>query len=115
MRDGLGLRREDVNIESTLIVNIKKTSEFDIYIGRKHKIPHHYGNPFIIGVHGDREEVITKFRLWLKGVAYTHIEPERRKWILNHLGDLRDKVLGCYCKPERCHGDVYVELLREGY
>ena len=25
--------------------------------------------------------------------------------------ELRDKTLGCWCKPERCHGDILVELL----
>jgi hypothetical protein len=27
------------------------------------------------------------------------------------LHELKDKRLGCYCKPLACHGDVYVELL----
>jgi hypothetical protein len=26
---------------------------------------------------------------------------------------LRGKVLGCWCKPENCHGDVILKLLKE--
>ena len=33
---------------------------------------------------------------------------------LHHsLNDLRDKTLGCFCKPRACHGDVLVRLLNE--
>lgn len=33
--------------------------------------------------------------------------------LYNDLDELEGKVLGCWCKPERCHGDVLMELLRE--
>ena len=26
---------------------------------------------------------------------------------------LKGKKLGCWCKPERCHGDVIVKLIEE--
>lgn len=29
------------------------------------------------------------------------------------LGELRGKVLGCWCHPKPCHGDVLVKLIRE--
>lgn len=43
-----------------------------------------------------------------------------RLWLLNSpaglrlqedIDELRGKVLGCFCKPNPCHGDVLVELL----
>ena len=43
-----------------------------------------------------------------------------REWLLHTKGgrslqedidELRGKVLGCFCKPHPCHGDVLVELL----
>lgn len=40
-----------------------------------------------------------------------------KKYILNTpslyeaLPELSGKVLGCWCKPERCHGDIIIELL----
>lgn len=80
----------------TVVVNIKH-SKFDVYIGR----PSEWGNPFIIGKDGNREEVVSKYRERLLK------NPE----LLNRLHLLRGKRLGCYCKPELCHGDVLVELI----
>jgi hypothetical protein len=31
--------------------------------------------------------------------------------LMNSLHELKGKTLGCWCKPERCHGDVLVELV----
>ena len=96
-------------MSETKVVNLKK-EPYDIYIGRtRHK--YHYGNLFRIGPDGTRTIVIEKFRFWIKGIAYRDIEPERREWIIKTMESLRRKKLGCYCKPEACHGDVYVELL----
>jgi hypothetical protein len=79
----------------TTVVN-KMFHKFDVYIGRGSK----WGNPFIIGTDGDREEVIKKYKEYiLKNEALKDIE------------ELRDKVLGCYCHPLPCHGDVLIELL----
>jgi len=80
----------------TSVVNLRQSS-FDIYIGR----PSRWGNPFIIGKHGDREEVIEKYRLWIQ------LQPK----LLAALPELRGKALGCFCAPLPCHGDVLVELL----
>jgi hypothetical protein len=33
---------------------------------------------------------------------------------MNDLPELKDKILGCYCKPLSCHGDIlkkYVEKI----
>lgn len=39
------------------------------------------------------------------------IDPARRKWILNHLDELRGKDLACWCKPgEPCHADVLLRM-----
>ncbi|MHB8407806.1 MAG: DUF4326 domain-containing protein [Acidiferrobacterales bacterium] len=29
---------------------------------------------------------------------------------MSALGELRGKVLGCWCSPQACHGDVLEEL-----
>lgn len=73
------------------VVNCKK-SEYDIYIGR----PSKWGNPFIIGVHGKRQEVINKYQLWLS----------EQDNLLKVLPELFNKKIGCYCKPQICHGDI---------
>lgn len=80
----------------TVVVNCRRDT-YDIYIGRGSP----YGNPFKIGVHGSREEVITKYRKW----ALT--QPA----LLGTIEALRGKRLGCWCKPQACHGDVLVEIL----
>jgi len=35
--------------------------------------------------------------------------------LLKELEKLRGKILGCWCKPKACHGDVIIELLDENY
>lgn len=78
-----------------LVVNLRK-EEYDIFIGR----PSKWGNKFVIGKDGTREEVIAKYKEWLL---------EQPK-LLNELSELKDKVLGCYCDPLPCHGDILAEL-----
>lgn len=50
-----------------------------------------------------REEAISKYREWIL------TQPA----LLERLPELRGKVLGCWCKPNACHGDVLLELLGE--
>lgn len=70
---------------------------FDVFIGR----PSKWGNPFVIGKDGSRTEVIRKYRAWIV------TQPR----LMASLPELKDKILGCYCKPLACHGDVLVDLL----
>jgi hypothetical protein len=80
----------------TLVVHCK-LSKYDVYIGR----PSIWGNPFQIGKDGTREEVLEKYRTWLKS------KPDLLRMIKR---ELRGKVLGCWCKPKACHGDVLAAL-----
>lgn len=80
------------------VVHCKK-ARFDTYIGR----PSKWGNPFSIGKDGSREDVISKYREWI--VAQPHL--------MEKLHELRGKVLGCWCAPQPCHGDVLIELMKE--
>jgi len=73
-----------------------KQEPHDIYIGR----PSRFGNPFVIGRDGTREEVIAKYEAWLR------TQPE----LMAALPALRGKVLGCWCSPQACHGDVLARL-----
>jgi len=70
---------------------------YDVLIDRTTK----WGNPFKIGADGTRSEVIEKFREW----ALLNNE------FMESLDELDGKVLGCWCKPNACHGDVIVELV----
>ena len=80
------------------VVNLRK-EKYDVYIGRGSK----WGNQFVVGRDGSREEVIAKYKEWIL----------KNDELLSSLGELKGKVLGCYCKPLRCHGDVLVELIEE--
>lgn len=33
--------------------------------------------------------------------------------LYNSLDELKGKELGCWCKPNRCHGDILIKLLNE--
>lgn len=37
----------------------------------------------------------------------------RTQFTPNELRELKGKVLGCWCTPQRCHGDVLIKLYRE--
>ena len=78
------------------VVHCKK-APYDVYIGR----PSKWGNPFVIGTHGDRDEVCERFK--------NEILPK-----LN-VSSLRGKHLVCFCKPQRCHGDDILEKANATY
>lgn len=63
--------------------------------------PSKWGNPFKIGVDGDRDEVILKYHLWIM----------KQPQLMASLNELDGETLGCYCKPKNCHGDVLVYLI----
>lgn len=92
----------------TKVVHVYR-DKYDVYIGR----PGPFGNPFSHLPYANakyivatREEAVASFR----------------NYFYNHRGlqekvrdELRGKILGCYCKPLSCHGDVYVEFLEGGH
>lgn len=79
----------------TRVVHCKK-DPYDVYIGR----PSKWGNPFIIGRDGNRDEVVRKYRKYLLD----------RLELVEALPELKGKTLGCWCAPQACHGDVLEEL-----
>lgn len=76
---------------SSPVVHCKRES-YDVLIDRTTV----WGNPFRIGPDGDRDQVIAAYE------AHLRFSPELRK----RLPELRGKVLGCWCAPQPCHGDV---------
>lgn len=63
-----------------------------------------FGNPFIIGKHGTREEVCDKFDAWIK------TNPQLTERIKK---TLRGKSLACWCAPNRCHGETILRIANE--
>lgn len=88
-------------MSSTKVVNIKRNEPYDVYIGR----PSIFGNRFVIGVDGDRQAVIARYR----EEFYARYEVD--EWFRAQVRALEGKRLGCFCKPLSCHGDVIVECL----
>ena len=89
----------------TKLVNMKN-EPYDIYIGRGSK----WGCPFTIikdrptlakEIVDTKEEALSKYKEYVLG------SPE----LMGSLDELEGKTLGCFCKPEKCHGDILLELL----
>lgn len=85
----------------TEVVHKRNAGPDAIYIGR----PSRWGNPFVVGQDGTRQQVIEKYRehLWvlIKNGDIT----------LDDLMSLRGKQLACWCKPQACHGDVLAKAI----
>lgn len=81
----------------TTVVNIRK-EKCDIYIGRGSK----WGNPFPMKDKSEAE----RNRTCEEYIAWFWTQPQ----LINSIHELKGKVLGCYCKPLRCHGDFLAEL-----
>lgn len=80
---------------ATRVVHCKQ-SHYEVYIGRGSV----WGNPFIIGQDGTREEVVERYEEYILG------QPK----LLGRLRELKGRVLGCWCAPLPCHGDVLARL-----
>ena len=63
-----------------------------VYVGR----PSKWGNPFVIGRDGTRDEVIAKYREWIL----------QQPALMASLHEVRGRDLICWCAPESCHADV---------
>lgn len=94
----------------TQVVHVRKSPFVQfasncVYIGRDYLEfkDEGWGNPFHIGVDGNRKEVLAKYREWVL----------KQPHLLARLHELNGKVLGCWCKPYACHGDVLRELIDE--
>jgi hypothetical protein len=68
-----------------------------VYIGRGSP----WGNQFVIGPDGDRDEVCDKHQ------AYVDSTPGLKARIRK---ELRGRDVVCFCKPKRCHGDYLVKV-----
>lgn len=101
----------------TTVINIKKmprlvgTPDY-VYIGRGSI----YGNPFswqngtgALVMVNDREEAISSYLKWINGEITLEINPPTIEQILA----LEGKTLGCFCRPEWCHGDILKEIIED--
>ena len=98
-----------IKIKITRVINIKIDDEFSAqkstpkyeYIGRGS----YWGNPYSMYEEGDdREEVIRKYKYDFDYEKF----PNKEK---SEVYKLAGKRLGCFCKPQSCHGDVLADFL----
>ena len=100
---------------ATKVVNLRRDN-YDIYVGRPGRGQEGYfGNPVKIGrpcpvplcgqTHSDAGSTLPCFKRYF--VSRYRNDPEFRR----RAKQLRNKTLGCFCKPGPCHGDVIAELL----
>ena len=89
------------------ILNIHKAGKVPdaIFIGR----PGDWGNPFVIGQHGTREEVIAKYNDYL--IDRLIRNDSKLIEMFKNLKD-DDKLL-CFCAPVPCHGEVIRHIWSE--
>jgi len=91
----------------TVVVNMRKkghprfwawakANDLAVRIDRKSK----WGNPYTIGTDGDRDEVLRKYGVHLWHTPRLVVDARA----------LRGKALGCWCKPDGCHGDTLARL-----
>lgn len=88
----------------------------NIYIGRKGvvfidkiRFPYEssiWANPFKITKESGRDECIEQYEKYIR----KKIIDEN---LIEELLKLKGKKIGCWCKPEKCHGDVLLKLIEE--
>lgn len=96
-----------------------KSNPFTHYIGRGwmpkvpagHVQPLHarLGNPMVMNKESERDTVVNFFEDWVRNDPGYVAQGMRDR--IKALPE--DAVLGCWCTPRKCHGDVIVKLWKE--
>lgn len=93
------------------VVHCQK-EKYDVYIGR----PSKWGNPFTHikdkqtkanFIVETREDAINSYTEWITNGD--------GKYLLDDLIELNGKILGCWCYPKSCHGDVLIKLCKQKF
>lgn len=97
----------------TEVINIKhapvnwKDDPNYVYIGREgHGFDGEFGNPFALVKGKKRGTTLDLYQGYLED-RITH-----SPYFAQKVKDLYGKTLVCFCKPERCHGDILAEYSR---
>lgn len=75
-----------------------------VYIGRGSR----WGNPYVIGKDGTRQEVIDKYEARLQTLL-----ADPKNLLKYELAELDGKDLVCFCAPQACHGDVLARYAQD--
>lgn len=100
----------------TRVVNLHHDPRYDVYIGRTGRgFDGYFGNPVLPGerckrcdrIHYAPAQTLRCFEQYM--LERMANDPE----YLERVRGLRGKVLGCFCVPSPCHGQVYVSWLEK--
>lgn len=83
----------------------RRTPVGAVYIGRGSP----WGNPFVIGQHGTRDEVCDRFEKHFKAMY------ESGQVDITALANLYGKPLECFCVPKRCHGQTIMNYAERAH
>ena len=91
------------------VVNISRDA-YDVYAGRSRRYfppgqTSCWGNPFLIGRDGTRDEVVAAYRLMLA------VRVWRGEVAEADLLELDGRRVGCHCAPQPCHTDGIAEAV----
>jgi len=95
----------------TSVARIKRkggeiVTDCEVYIGRRMTMggwdlqQSKWANPFSVREYG-REEALRKYREYILS----------RDDLIADLPSLKGKVLGCWCAPEKCHGNILADFV----
>ena len=115
----------------TRVVNIRR-ERCDVYIGRARRgePPTKWGNPAIVGrpppawlleyiahrpeaAYFSTDRDLTRHDAIALYRALIETRVERGELTREDFEPLRGQALGCFCKPQPCHGDVIAEITDE--
>ena len=66
-----------------------------------------WANPYKISNDMSREQVLELYNEYIKNKL------EKDNNLIKELLKLKGKKLGCWCKPECCHGDILLEMIKK--
>lgn len=70
-----------------------------VYVGAKKS---KWANPFSVKEYG-RDKCLELYKNYVLN----------NKNLMDDLFELKGKTLGCWCSPEKCHGDILIDLVKQ--
>ena len=64
----------------------------------------YWANPYTVKKHG-RDKCLELYEIWIRDKI--------KKVGTEELLKLKNKKLGCWCKPDKCHGDILIKIINE--